>query len=205
MKKQATFLAFLFSILFCAMGPLGAQTKKEEEKRPQFPVVAKFKLLQVSDAQAAKIRKVTTVKGDLEGKVLHESELLTMTGKPSLLHVGGKWPIVFYDSRGEQFQIQYVDTGIKLDITISSDAQEKLSVEIRPETASILDIKSKGELQAYPRTNVFIAEAAFKDLSPAETMIVGRMSGETASRFLKTEGLTASPSNLVYTLRLERI
>lgn len=203
MKKRLAMFALLLSMAVGTSSYTLAQPKGDDESN--IPIVVKFKLLQVNDAQADKLRGQKTVSGDVSGKILHELELLTCTEKDSLLHLGQKWPIIYRDPRADLFQIQYVDIGAKLDVKCKSTSSGKFDIEVRPETSSVLDLKAHGNLQVYPVANDFISEAIFNGLSPKETMILGTMRGSTASRFLKAEGLESAPSNLVYTLKVERI
>ncbi len=117
--------------------------------------------------------------------------------------LGEKWPLIYFDPRAEQFQIQYVDTGIKLDLDATLNGQGTVDVSVRTETSSVLDVTSHGELTTYPANNVFAPQARFQGLDFSESMILARLSGASASRFLKTEGLASTPANLVYTLKLE--
>ena len=117
MNKQSALMALLLACFLVLAVPASAQSKTDSSGE-QIPLVVKFKLLQMSDAQMRSILDKDVFSREPSGKTLHTLEVLTISKTPSLLHLGAKWPIIYYDPRAEQFQIQYVDTGIKLDLSL---------------------------------------------------------------------------------------
>lgn len=200
MKKQLASIALLLGLVLTLVLQASAQ---DNNPQSSVPIVAKFGLYQLSDAQMKKVKDSRVVTKPV-GKKLHGMELLTRTEAACLLHLGSKWPIVYYDPRAEQFQVQYVDIGMKLDLTIKGEREGVFNVNIRPETSTMKKLLAKGELSAYPETFPFVIESRMPGMAWDQTVVLGYVSGLSARTFLSNEGLDTQNDNIVYTLRLER-
>jgi type II secretory pathway component GspD/PulD (secretin) len=103
-----------------------------------------------------------------EAKILASPRVASISGKPSLIHIGDKYPIVYFDPRAGQFQVQYVDIGIKLDVTSNVKADGYVLIEVRPEVSTLLELINN----QYPRTAVRIIETNMR-VKDGDTIIMG--------------------------------
>ena len=103
-----------------------------------------------------------------EAKILASPRVASISGKPSLIHIGDKYPIVYFDPRAGQFQVQYVDIGIKLDVTSNVKADGYVVIEVRPEVSTLLELINN----QYPRTAVRIIETNMR-VKDGDTIIMG--------------------------------
>ena len=103
-----------------------------------------------------------------EAKILASPRVASLSGKPSLIHIGDKYPIVYFDPRAGQFQVQYVDIGIKLDVTSNVKPDGYVLVEVRPEVSTLLELINN----QYPRTAVRIIETNMR-VKDGDTIIMG--------------------------------
>lgn len=103
-----------------------------------------------------------------EAKILASPRVASISGKPSLIHIGDKYPIVYFDPRAGQFQVQYVDIGIKLDVTSNVKPDGYIMIEVRPEVSTLLELINN----QYPRTAVRIIETNMR-VKDGDTIIMG--------------------------------
>ena len=108
-----------------------------------------------------------------EAKLLASPRVASISGKESLIHVGDKYPIVYFDPRAGQFQVQYVDIGIKMDVTATVKADDFVEVQIRPEVSTLLELINN----QYPRTAVRIVESTMR-VKDGDTIIIGGLINE---------------------------
>jgi hypothetical protein len=203
MKKQQA-MALLIAVF---MVMVGAQAEETKAKNRGAPILATLNIIQVSDSQLEKLDGVQKTSSAVQGRVLQSLELMTVPDHPSLLMLGEKWPIVYFDHRAEQFQIQYVDIGGKLDLTCRSAGADAWNVEIRPEASAMNEIDLPGDprdLEVYPKTTVLVAETNIVNLKFGETSVFAKITGRAARSYLEAMGLPAGNPNVLYTLRLER-
>lgn len=202
MRKLQLLLAFLLAV-GSVLGPVSAQTKKDSQ--PKLPVVVKFQVLQMTDKEASKLAGKKFLTGASGGRILSDSSLLTSTGSPSYYHTGENWPIIYFDPRAEQFQIQYVDIGLKVDFHVMSQGGDKFVVELRSETSRVHSVDSYDKpLECYPQTITFIQEARFSDVEFGKTLILTQAKGSGTESLLKSENLEQHGLNIVCLLSLER-
>ncbi len=103
-----------------------------------------------------------------EAKILASPRVASLSGVESLIHIGDKYPIVYFDPRAGQFQVQYVDIGIKLDVKSEVKADGYVVVEVRPEVSTLLELINN----QYPRTAVRIVETTMR-VKDGDTIIIG--------------------------------
>lgn len=103
-----------------------------------------------------------------EAKILASPRVASISGKESLIHIGDKYPIVYFDPRAGQFQVQYVDIGIKLDVTSHVKADDHVVINIRPEVSTLLELINN----QYPRTAVRIIETEMR-VKNGDTVVMG--------------------------------
>ncbi|MFA5508285.1 MAG: hypothetical protein WC314_13970 [Vulcanimicrobiota bacterium] len=201
MKNYLALLALLLALA------VGAHAEEADGRLTRGPsMLATLNIVQISDSQLKKLEGVQKTNTEIPGKVLQSLEVMTIEGMASLVHLGEKWPIIYYDPRAEQFQIQYVDFGGKLDLTCKESGPNGWKVEIRPEISALYEIEQMGDVQrleVYPKTTVLIAESTIQDLKFGETSVFAKITGRAAQSYLEAMGLPSDNANLLYTLRLE--
>ena len=203
MKRSWVVATLLAGWLLSSVPALAKETKTEVRT----PLVARLQLLQLTDQQMMRLDGKTRVQSVDAAKTLANLDLLIATGVEALTHIGHKTPIVYFDPRAQQFQIQYVDTGMKLDVNVKSAKDGKFHVQIRPEVSLIVEEKTYGPEDynaMYPLTAVFITEQTVSGLALGEKALIGRITGPAAREFLTNLGQTATTDNVVCTLELEK-
>lgn len=75
-------------------------------------------------------------KGEI--KSIASPSLLTLTNKPSRLHIGDRVPVPKYDSDNNISSYEYIDTGIILDIVAKVNSNQEITLEIRPEISNFI-------------------------------------------------------------------
>ena len=90
------------------------------------------------------------------------------SGTEAQIHIGDKFPIVYFDPRAGQFQVNYVDIGIKLDVTANVKQDGYVVCKILPEVSTLVELVNN----QYPRTAVrkVTTDARIKD---GETLVLG--------------------------------
>ena len=103
-----------------------------------------------------------------EAKVLASPRVAAQSGTEAQIHIGDKFPIVYFDPRAGQFQVNYVDIGIKLDVTANVKADGYVVCKILPEVSTLVELVNN----QYPRTAVrkVTTDARIKD---GETLVLG--------------------------------
>lgn len=204
MRRHWVVVTLLVGWLLSAATPALA---KDEKGKAKIPLVARLQLLQLTDSQMASLDGQTRPRKIDAAKVLVSMDLLVATGIEALAHLGHKTPIVYFDPRAQQFQVQYVDTGMKLDVTVTQRGAGKFKVEIRPEVSLIVEEKTYGAADynaMYPTTAVFITEQGDLELALGEKAVIGRITGPAAREFLTNLGQTATTDNVICTIELEK-
>lgn len=103
-----------------------------------------------------------------EAKIMATPRVGMISGKPSLIHIGDKFPIVYFDPRAGQFQVQYVDIGIKLDVKADVKGDGNVECEITPEVSTLVSLVNN----QYPRTAVRRIQTTMR-VKDGETIVVG--------------------------------
>lgn len=206
MKKLWMVLALLVA---CGASVM-AQSKEGDSTAPMIPLVVHFEMRQVSNTEYNALRGKRTLDSKSSGKLLQSSALVTSTGNEALVHFGGKYPLTYFDPRAQQFQVQYVDIGQKVDVRCQQQGSSHYRVEIRPEFSVKDGIKSGkaaegDEITSYPSTVVFITENTLVNLQLGQTAIVGRTRGDEVQRVWDAHGIKNADPNIIATLRLEAL
>ena len=110
-----------------------------------------------------------------DAKVLASPRVATVSGKQATIHIGEKYPIVYYDPRAGQYQVIYVDIGIKLTVkpTISPDGY--IVTEIQPTVSTLLELINN----QYPRTAERSADVTVR-VKDGNTIVIGGMVDENS-------------------------
>jgi len=103
-----------------------------------------------------------------EAKVLASPRVASQSGTEAQIHIGDKYPIVYFDPRAGQFQVNYVDIGIKLNVTATVKGDGYVVCKILPEVSTLVELVNN----QYPRTAVrkVSTDARIKD---GETLVLG--------------------------------
>jgi type II secretory pathway component GspD/PulD (secretin) len=112
-----------------------------------------------------------------DGKVLASPRVATQSGEQAKIHVGDKYPIVFYDSHAGQFQVNYVDIGTKINVKPEVKTDGYIIVDIEPNVSSLVELINN----QYPRT----AERTIKSkmrVKDGDTIVLGGMVREEERR-----------------------
>jgi len=108
-----------------------------------------------------------------DATVLAQPRVATLSGESASIHIGDKYPIVYYDPRAGQYQVIYVDIGIKLEIepTVSPDGY--ITTSIDPTVSTLLELINN----QYPRTAERSASVNVR-VKDGETIVIGGMVDE---------------------------
>lgn len=109
-----------------------------------------------------------------EAKVLAAPKVTTISGKEAQIHIGEKYPVVYYDPRAGQYQVIYVDIGTKLNITATVLPDGGVSLNVKPDISNLLDLINN----QYPHTANRTANV-FLRVKDGETMVLGGLLRET--------------------------
>ncbi len=83
-----------------------------------------------------------------EAKVLASPRLTTKSGEKAEVHIGERYPIVYYDPRAGQYQVQYVDIGTNLELTATVLPDGYVELNMKPDISNLLGLVN----DQYPRT-----------------------------------------------------
>jgi len=103
-----------------------------------------------------------------EARILAAPRIATMSGKTASIHVGDKFPIVYYDPRAGQYQVIYVDIGIKLEVKPTIGPDGYITCDITPTVSSLRELIQN----QYPRTIERTATTTMR-VKDGETIVIG--------------------------------
>lgn len=87
-----------------------------------------------------------------DSKNLASPRIATQSGEKAEVYVGQKYPIVYYDARAGQFQVQYVDMGTRLIATPTVKDDGHIEMELEPNTTSAGSLVNNQYPIQYTRT-----------------------------------------------------
>lgn len=137
---------------------------------------------------------------------LQTTEVVGVTERDCQAFVGRKNPIVYYDARGTQFQVQYVDVGAKLDCKCKILPTGKLSAKLYTELSWLEKNLNDGKA-SYPETIVLKSQVDSPPFEFGERLLVGNVQGVEAQHYLKVLGASsgAKNDNVYFVLSVERL
>ncbi len=142
-----------------------------------------------------KAREIETLRFQLENNL------------ESYFFIGNKFPITWFDSKATQYQIIFVDVGIKFIIKPEIGSDEKMSFWIKSSIASTEDYKKEIERDTvfyYPSTMNTDYNQQSPRLKNGESVIISDASGFLVEHFLKESGgkdaLYSKGSRLIFAL-----
>ena len=109
-------------------------------------------------------------------KVLSTPRVVTVSGQEAQCLIGDRFPVVYFDPRAGQFQVQYVDIGVKLICKPTVTADGYVSMELRP-SVSVLRGLIQGQFPQTGETSVS-TKVRVKD---GDTYIIGGLLREVES------------------------
>lgn len=193
----------LGALLASAAPVFAQQPAQAKPESPKIPVLYRLTHWEVDDKTVAELAgKVKLSSKELKGRRLQSSELLGVSGSDTLFILGRRDPIVYYDARGSQFQIQYVDSGVKLAVAWSPEK----GLEVRPELSHIDKLRrgdGAGDGAVYPEIGVFVSENELSDVQLGDTVVLGVYTGPRVVSAIRTLDPTPKAPNLVTVLELE--
>ncbi|MFP4497506.1 MAG: secretin N-terminal domain-containing protein [Vulcanimicrobiota bacterium] len=112
-----------------------------------------------------------------EAKVLATPRVAAISGQSAQIHIGDKYPIVYYDPRAGQYQVIYIDIGIQLTVkpTITSDGYITTDV-----ATTVSDLRELINNQ-YPRTTERSASLTIR-VKDSNTIVIGGMVNESTRK-----------------------
>jgi len=113
-------------------------------------------------------------------QILESGSLLGAQNRDGLSMVGGKVPIGYHDPRTGSYQVQYIDSGWKVDAKINEHKPGVLEVECVTSHALLAGDSPAGmPEQDVLRFNSFVL------LKPGQTALVGAARGRLSSQYVK--------------------
>lgn len=199
--------------LLLLTGGVAAQTpatppSESQSKATPIPVLFRLSYWEVDDATLkAIVGKMRIAPADLKtARRIQTSEVLSVSGAETLVHLGRKDPIVYYDPRYTQFQIQYVDTGMKLDVRWRTSGPKEPALELRQELAMLSSFQTLGGRDPdskYPQTEAFINEAVVPNVKLGDMLFLGHSSGVETAGFVRLLSPSPKLANLIATIEME--
>lgn len=174
-------------------------------------VVVRVEILALGDGAASALYGKSLLPGGYRGdrgKTIQSTEIMMQTSKESLIHLGRKYAITYFDPRASQFQVQYIDTGMKVDVTVTPAASGGYRLENYNEVSDVETLRTGGNpvTASYPQTNVFSSHTDKTGVNIGDSLVLGTMEGPAAQRCLKAIGGTeaAGGNNVVMIMTLLR-
>jgi len=115
-----------------------------------------------------------------EAKVLASPRISALSGKTATLHIGDKYPIVYYDPRAGQYQVIYVDIGIKLTVKPTITPDGYIIAEIDSKVSNLAGLINN----QYPQTTERSAKLTIR-VKDSNTIVLGGMLDENETTDVK--------------------
>ncbi len=103
-----------------------------------------------------------------DAKVISTPRVMTQSGHEASVMIGDKFPIVYFDPRAGQFQVQYVDIGVKLTVKPTVAADGTVTVDMSPEVSTLQGLINN----QYPETGVTTVKTLVH-VHDGDTIVVG--------------------------------
>jgi type IV pilus assembly protein PilQ len=112
-----------------------------------------------------------------EARVLASPRVATLSGHAATLHIGDKYPIVYYDPRAGQYQVIYVEIGILLTVKPVVSADGYITTEIDTLVSDLRELINN----QYPRTTERSAKLTIR-VKDNNTIVIGGMVNESTRK-----------------------
>ncbi|MFH0801239.1 MAG: secretin N-terminal domain-containing protein [bacterium] len=111
-----------------------------------------------------------------DAKILATPRVAVISGKEANVHVGDKYPIVYFDPRAGQNQVIYVDIGVELKVKPTIGPDGYITTEIAPKVSD-----QTGMVDKYPITSERTASTTLR-VKNGETIILGGLLKSTGNK-----------------------
>jgi len=111
-----------------------------------------------------------------DAKILATPRVAVISGKEANVHVGDKYPIVYFDPRAGQNQVIYVDIGVELKVKPTIGPDGYITTEIAPKVSD-----QTGLIDKYPITSERTASTTLR-VKNGETIILGGLLKTTGNK-----------------------
>ncbi|NDD27287.1 MAG: type IV pilus secretin family protein [Proteobacteria bacterium] len=109
-----------------------------------------------------------------DAKVIATPRVMTQSGKEASVLIGDKYPIVYFDPRAGQFQVQYIDIGTKLGVKPTVTADGFVVMDLTPEQSTLKALINN----QYPETQVVTVKTNVR-VRDGDTVVIGGLLRET--------------------------
>lgn len=200
------FWGALLATLVLAVVGTSAVAQSEKEKAP-VGVLYRLTYWEVSEKTLASLAGKTKVSAkELEGRRLQTAEVLGVSGEEATVFLVCKSPIVYFDPRATQFQIQYVNTGVILNAKCAAKSSQSFDLEVRQELSQIAKRRPAGsgdQAAVFPEVETFELESNLSDLKFGDIVVLGSTSGSLGTAHVKALDPAPKAPYLIATLELE--
>jgi type IV pilus assembly protein PilQ len=104
-----------------------------------------------------------------EAQLLADPKVSALDNLPASLLIGQTYPIVYYDPKAGQFQAQFIDIGVKMNITPVINTDGYITTQLHTERSVIT-----GFVQQFPILNKRSADSTLR-VKDGETIVLGGM------------------------------
>ena len=182
--------------------PAFAEEAAAKPSAPPTPVVFRITYWEVDDKTLADISgKVKLGSADIAGRRIQTQEVLGSTGVECMVALVRKNPIVYYDGKASQFQVQYVDTGVKADVKWEKELDVYLEIS---RISGVTKAGPESRTPAfYPHTEVLVSKVSVPSVKLGDVVLVGTSQGPWAAAQVRALDPTPKAGNILVTLELE--
>jgi type IV pilus secretin PilQ/predicted competence protein len=113
-----------------------------------------------------------------EAQLLADPKVSALDNLPASILIGQTYPIVYYDPRAGQFQAQFVDIGVKMNITPVINTDGYITTTLHTERSVIT-----GFVQQFPILNKRSADSTLR-VKDGETIVLGGMIDDEMTKSL---------------------
>ena len=106
--------------------------------------------------------------------VVASPRVVTQSTKQATILIGTKFPIVFFDPRAGQFQVQYVDIGVKLQVKPVATDDGFVVMDIQPDISQFVALINN----QFPETATRQANLSCR-IKDGSTLVIGGLINET--------------------------
>jgi type II secretory pathway component GspD/PulD (secretin) len=135
-----------------------------------------------------------------EAKVLASPRLTTKSGEKAEVHIGERYPIVYYDPRAGQYQVQYVDIGTNLELTATVLSDGYVEMNIKPDISNLLGLVN----DQYPRTANRTANITMR-VKDGDTMVLAGLLREDEQKTTRKVPLLGDIPIIGYLFKTESV
>ncbi len=113
-----------------------------------------------------------------EAQLLANPRISALDNQPASLLVGTQYPIVYFDPKAGNFQVNYVDIGVKIDITPVINSDGYITTQLHAERSTIT-----GLVQTFPILDQREADSTLR-VKDGDTIVLGGMLDDETTKSL---------------------